>query len=153
MAKSGLMVAIGIGKKPRQEKGAPPSRFTKTEAPAEEAPAEEAVEEEPEAFGGTESPLEEAAEASPLGDLDTGGAAGGQGVGPLDVDYSDNDLCESCANMGDDGNCSRYGFPVQPTGHCAAGYEPKGELGAEGLGEGLGTETPGTEAPASDIPY
>lgn len=45
-------------------------------------------------------------------------------VGPEDVDYSDNDLCETCANMGQDGNCSKYGFPVDRTGHCEAGYEP-----------------------------
>jgi hypothetical protein len=69
-------------------------------------------------------------------DADDQGGGGGS-VGPEDVDYSDNDLCESCKNMGDDGNCTKYNFPVEPTGHCEAGYEPKeggGETGAEAGG-------------------
>lgn len=47
-------------------------------------------------------------------------------VGPEDVDYSSGDLCGSCEHMGEDGNCSKYGFPVSQDGHCEAGYEPKG---------------------------
>lgn len=52
------------------------------------------------------------------------------GVGPEDVGYSDNDLCETCKNMGQDGNCSKYNFPVDQTGHCEGGYEPMDQGGA-----------------------
>jgi hypothetical protein len=73
-------------------------------------------------------------------------------ISPEEVDYSDNDLCETCANMGADGNCSKYGFPVDKTGHCEAGYESKdsgtsdmgaGDAGGGGGGIGGGSEIPG----------
>lgn len=63
----------------------------------------------------------------------------GAGIGPDEVDYSDNDLCGSC-EYNQQGQCSKYQFPVDDTGHCEAGYEPRGgtdrnEIGPEGLGE------------------
>ncbi len=113
MAGNRLTIALGIGKKkPMGEEGPPPSRFKK---PTESAPPQEAPL--------PETPVEDPA-ASPLG-MEPEGDEGG--IGPIDVDYSDNDLCETCANMGQDGNCTKYGFPVQPSGHCAGGYMPKGE--------------------------
>ena len=51
------------------------------------------------------------------------------GIDPEDVDYSSGDLCGSCAHMGGDGNCMKYGFPVDEQGHCEAGYEPKHQQG------------------------
>ena len=72
--------------------------------------------------------------------------AGGGTITPDEVDYSDNDLCETCSNMGADRNCTKYNFPVDKTGHCEAGYEPKGgdmsmnDLG--GLGGGDASQIP-----------
>lgn len=60
-------------------------------------------------------------------------------VGPEDVDYSDNDLCETCKNMGSDGNCMKYGFGVQPSGHCESGYEPKDNGGDQDQGQDQGS--------------
>jgi len=83
------------------------------------------------------------------GDPDPDAAAGGGGQGasepdaddkaisPAEVGYGENDLCKDCANMGDDGNCAKYNFPVSETGHCLAGYEPKG-----GGGEDYGQQGP-----------
>lgn len=106
----GFMIAIGVGKKKPPE-DAPP-RYTTGGADSEPDPGDpnEAAENEPEGGGSVT-------------------------IGPEDVDYSDQDLCETCANMGADGNCSKYKFPVDKTGHCEAGYEPKdggmGDMGGE----------------------
>ena len=48
-------------------------------------------------------------------------------ISPQEVGYGENDLCQDCQNMGADGNCAKYGFPVTETGHCLAGYEPKND--------------------------
>lgn len=68
--------------------------------------------------------------------------AGGESkVGPEDVDYSANDLCGECANMADDGNCTKYGFPVEHSGHCEAGFQPKaGEEQGEGASDSMAEE-------------
>lgn len=113
MANKGLMVAIGLGK-PKDKSGPPPPRTkpaviektTEVVAPAKEPPTDSYQPQESETLG-----------ADPIGS-DTG-------IGAADVDYSDNDLCESCANMGQDGTCTKYGFVVDPTGHCEAGFQPK----------------------------
>ena len=120
MAKPSLVIALGIGKKkPIGQEGPPPSRYRK----AIESPTEL-----PHAESSTDPVAEETAEGDPLGggadDVGLNDTSGG-GIGPADVDYSDNDLCESCLHMSDAGDCNKYGFPVEPTGHCEAGYEPK----------------------------
>ncbi len=137
---SRLTIALGIGKK--KGKGSPPpynykkpaekTPEEKTPAVTIAAPPEEAV----------ETPTESVGEDSSLGGLPGAmdDSVGESGIGPADVDYSDNDLCETCANMGQDGNCTKYNFPVQPTGHCEAGYTPQAGGGLEGtLPESTGT--------------
>ena len=54
-------------------------------------------------------------------------------ITPEEVDYSDNDLCGSCAHN-QEGTCAKYGFPVDDSGHCEGGYEPQGGEGAAGGG-------------------
>ena len=58
-------------------------------------------------------------------------------VGPEDVEYKAGDLCGHCEYMGQQGNCDKYGFQVEPEGHCEAGFEPKNEPmnGGEEAGE------------------
>lgn len=93
----GLLVAIGVGKKPTPDSG--PSPFK----------------------GAPDAPPT----ADPMGGGDDETSEVGS-ISPEEVDYSANDLCETCSNMGDDGSCTKYHFPVDKTGHCEAGYEPKG---------------------------
>lgn len=108
----GLLVALGIGKK-KPESG-PPSYKSDPMDPGEATETQEP-------------------------DADTDDQAGGGMISPEEVDYSDNDLCETCANMGQDGNCIKYNFPVDKTGHCEAGYEPKGgEMGMPGMPAAMG---------------
>jgi hypothetical protein len=45
------------------------------------------------------------------------------GITPEEVNYSDNNLCETCKHMGGDGSCLRYRFQVKRTGHCQSGYK------------------------------
>jgi hypothetical protein len=104
MPKHGLIIALGIGKKKPGE--APPSYRGDPDA-GEPGEASETMEPGPD---------------DKVGPAD---------IRPEEVSYSDNDLCETCANMGQDGNCARYGFPVDKTGHCADGYEPAGGGGME----------------------
>lgn len=91
---------LGIGKR-KPGQDAPPS-FGKPKADVTETP---------------DTPEEETAE-------------GESGITPEEVDYSSNDLCETCANMSSDGQCTKYHFAVDKTGHCEAGYEAK-DGGAE----------------------
>ena len=91
----GIMIAVG---KP----GPPPPKFR---------------------VGGDEPPSK--AEPEPDQDDRNRPQVGGYQVGPEDVEYKSGDLCGSCAHMGNDGNCMKYGFPVDEQGHCEAGYEPK----------------------------
>ncbi len=121
MARPSLMVAIGIGKrKVKGDEGPPPSRFTKPGV-KEAAPVEDKISEE---IPPTLDTSTEDTGATSLDGLDTTGATGVKGITPEEVDYSDSDLCGQCLHMGDDGNCDRYGFPVQESGHCEAGFEP-----------------------------
>ncbi len=60
--------------------------------------------------------------AGGTGELDTGHD---DKISPEEVEYSAQDNCGTCANMGGDGNCTKYSFPVEETGHCAGGYEPQ----------------------------
>lgn len=53
-----------------------------------------------------------------------------QQLSPDEVCYSEHDLCESCAHNSS-GTCSKYHFPVDDTGHCAAGYEPQQQGGTD----------------------
>ncbi len=46
------------------------------------------------------------------------------GIRPEDVDYSAGDLCLDCRHNAE-GHCQRYGFAVEDSGHCEAGYEPR----------------------------
>jgi hypothetical protein len=62
----------------------------------------------------------------PDGDQDQEPDADDKGITPEEVGYGSGDLCQDCANMGQDGSCERYGFPVSPDGHCLHGFEPKG---------------------------
>jgi len=107
------MIALGIGKRPARDGGPPPfenkgAADTGAGGDTEPDPAD---------------PLEGAE-----GETEPTGGAGS--VGPADVDYSDNDLCGSCLHMqGTD--CAKYGFPVDPTGHCEAGYTPKDAAAAQ----------------------
>ncbi len=109
--KSGIAIMLGVGPKSKSQEGPPP-------------------------FGGRKPSMDEA-EASDNPTEESGEPAM---IGPADVDYSDNDLCESCANMQGD-QCAKYKFPVMKTGHCEAGYEPKAggeEMGAESDGMDMG---------------
>lgn len=78
--------------------------------------------------------------------------SGGEGkISPEEVDYSANDTCETCVNMGSSGDCTKYNFPVEPSGHCEAGYEPKGG-GEEGNTEGIDAGTADTGPDTSTSP-
>lgn len=81
---------------------------------------------------------------NPAPDNGGGGQGGGQGghVGPDEVDYSSNDLCGTCEyNHG--GSCAKYGFPIDDTGHCEAGYEARGGQGEMGGQEAEGSAEDG----------
>lgn len=67
-------------------------------------------------------------DSTPGADPDQGNEpdADDQALSPEEVGYGENDLCQDCQNMGDDGSCTKYHFGVTPTGHCLNGYEPKG---------------------------
>ncbi len=108
MAKSNLIVALGLGKPKGGGDSAPPSYKS--------APAPDPSQ------GGDPTSTEMATD--PMEGIEGTGGAGA--ITPEEVDYSDNDLCETCANMGADGMCTKYNFPVDKTGHCEAGYSPMG---------------------------
>ncbi len=114
MAKHNLVIAMGLGKPKGGGDTAPPSYRSK---PPASDPTQADTEPDP---------------ADPMEGAEGEGASGG--ISPEEVDYSDNDLCETCSNMGHDGTCMKYGFPVDKTGHCEAGYEPKGGQGMEAMG-------------------
>ncbi len=94
------------------------------------------------AVGDTADPA--ADPADPMeGSEPSGGEAGG--ISPEEVDYSANDNCGTCTNMGGDGNCTKYNFPVEETGHCEAGYESKDGNG--GSSSDLSMSPPDTGTP------
>lgn len=105
MAKHNLVIAMGLGKPKGTSDSAPPSY--KSQAPAPDV-------------GQTGTPADDP--TAGMEGQDTGG------ITPEEVDYSDNDSCADCQNMQGD-SCAKYGFPVQPSGHCEAGFEPKGGAG------------------------
>ncbi len=100
----GLMIALGFGKK-KPESG-PPSYKTADPDPGD--------------------PME-SAEATEPGADDQGA---GTGLSPEEVNYSSNDNCQDCAHMSGS-DCAKYGFPVEPSGHCQAGFTPKDGGGME----------------------
>lgn len=125
MFKPGMMSTLGIAKK---------------RAPAGPMPSFKPMAAIPKAAAGdTASPL--------AGDaLGTPGAAdpGGEGkICPEEVDYSANDNCGACSNMGADGNCTKYSFPVEDSGHCEAGFEAKDGGSSSDLGTSPGGSSPG----------
>lgn len=106
--KPDLTMILGIGKR-KPGQDAPPS-FGKPKADVAETP---------------DTPEEETAE-------------GESGITPEEVDYSSNDLCDTCANMSPDGQCAKYHFAVDKSGHCAGGYEPKADGSPQETEEGAG---------------
>lgn len=124
MANPNMMATLGIGKK-RPPMGGIPSFKPKAAIPHAAA-------------GDTANP---AALDDPTGDT-----SGGDGkISPEEVDYSANDTCGTCANMGSDGNCTKYSFPVEDSGHCEAGYEAKDSGG--GSSSDLSTGPPSGGSP------
>ena len=105
------LTVISLGKK----KGAPPPPPPKGRAAAPPPPPGAA---DPDADPGQDP---DAARQTQDNQPD----ADDQPLSPAEVGYSEADLCQDCAYMADDGNCSKYHFPVTETGHCEAGYEPK----------------------------
>ncbi len=116
MANPNMMATLGIAKR-RPSMGGIPSFKPKVPIPGG-FPMRRA------AAGDTADPS-----ADPLAPPDDN--SGGEGkISPDEVDYSANDTCETCSNMGTDGNCSKYNFPVESSGHCEAGYESRGDGGS-----------------------
>jgi hypothetical protein len=118
-----LSIILGIGKKKPGDE--PPPSYPSAKATST-SPGSSPM--------GDESPEEETAEG-----------AGGQ-LSPDEVNYSSGDLCESCSNMNPNGQCDLYHFPVEPDGHCQAGYSPKEAKSAE---SGLGAPPMSSSAPSS----
>ncbi len=113
MAKHNLVIAMGLGKPKGGGDSAPPSYKSKPDPDM--------------ALGGDPEPDP----ADPMEGMEGEGAGG---ITPEEVNYSDNNLCQTCSNMQGD-SCSKYGFPVDKTGHCQAGYSPLGGdmTGMEGM--------------------
>lgn len=117
MFKPGMMSTLGIAKK---------------RAPAGPMPSFKPMAAIPKAAAGdTASPLGEDALGVP-GANDPGGEGK---ISPEEVDYSANDTCESCVNN-EGGQCSKYKFSVESSGHCEAGYSPRDDGSSSDLGTG-----------------
>ncbi len=104
MAKPGLVIALGVGKKPPKDDGPPPFRSGKNPEPDPKDDTEPDPTDPNEGAEGEQGP--------------------GTGIGPADVDYSDGDSCSDCVHM-QGSDCSKYNFSVQSDGHCAGGFAPK----------------------------
>lgn len=123
-----MAVIIGVGKPKKATMGPPPFPGAKPKAPGGAAPQiDVAVGMPPKPKAAVPSPAPAAPKpgSMPVGDEPEATPDGDETLQPADVDYSANDLCGSCAHMGEDGSCVKYRFPVEESGHCAAGYEPK----------------------------
>lgn len=141
---------IGVGKPKKKAPSMPPPSFpgSKKEDPAVDV---EVAAPKPKSAAPPMAPKPKKMATPPpaaaiaLGDEPEATPDGDETLQPQDVDYSANDLCGSCAHMGEDGSCVKYKFPVEETGHCAGGFEPReAEGGGEG-GLGLGAEGGGHE--------
>ncbi len=115
MAKHNLVIAMGLGKPKGGGDSAPPSYKSKPDPDM--------------ALGSDPEP-------DPTDPMEGMEGEGAGGITPEEVDYSANDLCETCTNMQPDGMCAKYSFPVDKTGHCEAGYSPMGGGAMTGM-EGM----------------